>query len=167
MVRMRRRRRASRGLITSFVVGQLPAPMRFALESRLHGILMVILLAALVGSGMISVQWEEAGPTVEFDRQRARELGSQVVERWRSPAETDDDDPEDAWSDEPWGQPLTELALQRWLERSRASRDSAPSGEPLSSDGAAPLPRQAWEDRKVTRTGPPLNSSSSTPTMSR
>lgn len=83
MVRLRRRRRPTRGLLSTLLLGNLPPGMQFALESRAHTVFVVVTIAALIGTGIISIRWEEAGPEVELHRDRARQIGNQVVDRFR------------------------------------------------------------------------------------
>jgi hypothetical protein len=162
MSRVRRRRRSSRGLIGSFVLGQLPAPMRFALESRMHGVLMVILMSAFIGTGLISIHWEEGGPSVEFSEQRAKELGGHVVQHVRqaplfSPSEAPGAATDDDLEDE-----LAELALLRWIQQLH----SRPTARPLGDAPAEHFSEtESWEDRKIRHMGPRLSSSPSAPTM--
>lgn len=168
MVRVRRRRsRSSRGLFTSILVGQLPAPMRFALESRMHGILTVILLAALVGSGIVSVRWEDDGPTAELDAERARHLGSEAMELWYSGSADDAEESGSSWSAAAWDEQRTELALERWLARVRLAESASTMSDPLATDSMEATGRETDEYRRITRTGPPLNSASSRSTISR
>jgi hypothetical protein len=86
MVGLRRRRRPARGLLSTLLLGNLPPGMRFALESRTHTVFMIVTIAALIGTGIISIRWEEARPEVEFHEERAWAVGTRVVDRFRDQA---------------------------------------------------------------------------------
>jgi len=47
-------------------------------------ILLILVLLALVGTGIVTVQWNDAGATVSFDRQKAREKAKQLVDQARA-----------------------------------------------------------------------------------
>ena len=80
---MARRRRSTQSaaakLVTRQLTRRMPPTLRFALENRTHGTLMLILAAALIGSGIISIQWQSGQPDVQLHTDRARQVGSQVV----------------------------------------------------------------------------------------
>ena len=65
------------------IVRRMPLPVRFALENRTQGALTFVIVAALIGSGIISIQWQSGQPNVQLHTDRAREVGSQVVEHVR------------------------------------------------------------------------------------
>jgi endonuclease/exonuclease/phosphatase family metal-dependent hydrolase len=60
----------------------LPLPLRELLRSRLGTPLLLVLLAAgLLGSGILTLQWSNGRPSVAIDRQRAAEVRQAVRER--------------------------------------------------------------------------------------
>jgi len=156
MVRVRRRRRPSRGLLTTYLLGNLPPTMRFALESRTHGAITVILLSALVGTGVISVNWEDGGPAVEFSEQRAREVGVHVADRIRDRRWLDFESTDQEWLDEEiLDRYRADIASTEWIR----SRIPPALDRPLfgSSEDANALPRrfdsEEIEQRQVLRYG--------------
>ena len=84
---MARRRRKKSSLAASFVrtqvVRSLPAPVQFAFENRSRSLMTIIIVIALIGTGIISVQWQNGKPKVEFHPDRARQVGTQVVDKVR------------------------------------------------------------------------------------
>jgi len=76
-----RKKSAYRGLMYVATAG-LPLSLRELLRSRLGTpILLVLLAAGLVGSGVLTLQWSNGRPSVAIDRQRAAEVKQAVRER--------------------------------------------------------------------------------------
>lgn len=59
----------------------LPAPLRAIVTTRWGARLSLIVAAALIGSGVISLQWTDGKPHVQIDRQRAAEVEQKFEQR--------------------------------------------------------------------------------------
>ena len=156
MVRVRRRRRASRGLLTTYLLGNLPPTVQFALESRTHGALTFILISALVGTGIISVNWEDGRPAVQFSEQQAREVGGQVAQRIRESRWLGTEQDEDEWLDEELLERYgADLASTEWAKSSfpPAIDRSSLRTEEVGNSPLGRFDRGGIEERQVFRYG--------------
>lgn len=59
----------------------MPAPVRDAVTSRWGARLSLLIGAALVASGVVTLQWTDGKPKVQIDRERAREIEQRVEHR--------------------------------------------------------------------------------------
>lgn len=82
---MRRSRRKTLGqhLVSGATMG-LPAPVRAVAGSRWGSRLFLLILAVLFAAGVVTVEWKDGWPTLNFNHQRASEVGKTVVDEWRS-----------------------------------------------------------------------------------
>ena len=46
-------------------------------------VLLIVVVLALVGTGIVTVQWNDSGPTVSFDKEKARDKAKQLVDKAR------------------------------------------------------------------------------------
>jgi hypothetical protein len=172
MVRLRRRRRPNRGLLSTLLLGNLPPGMQFALESRAHTVFTVVIIAALVGTGIISIRWDEGGPELGLDQDRARQLGSQAVDRfrdsdwslgvrsewrdhWASQGTNQwDDEWEDGWEDK-WQDPSQAEWTENW-EKPRGEVQLGSGGAETRPGRLSPPPPE-WRPPSIARNGSTTN----------
>ena len=67
--------------ITNLATLGLPAPARAVFGTRLGSFLFILLIPALVVSGILTVEWKDGRPRFKFDRERAREVREEIPQK--------------------------------------------------------------------------------------
>jgi len=92
----------------------MPPSVQFAFESRTRGIFVVVVVCALVGTGIISIQWQDGRPQVEFHADRAEQVKGQIVQHVRDARQQYEQKYRDAYDDEPLGEIIDEYTPPEW-----------------------------------------------------
>lgn len=87
MATRRRRRTTASRVVAGQVLRRMPPSVQFAFENRARGMTTIVLVAALIGTGIISVQWQNGRPQVEFNADRAQQVKNRVVQQVRDARE--------------------------------------------------------------------------------
>jgi hypothetical protein len=85
--------------IVNFAASSLPQPIRNIIGSRWGARLTLLALAALIGSGVVTVQWSGGIPQINVNRERAREVKDNLVEQVEAVKEARD---RNVGTDHPW-----------------------------------------------------------------
>jgi hypothetical protein len=70
----------SQKVVNTATIG-MPKPAKKFLGSRIVALLIVVLTPVLIGTGMISVQWENGRPRISINRERTTEIREEAKEQ--------------------------------------------------------------------------------------
>jgi deoxyribonuclease-1-like protein len=84
MAGFRRKRKSTAQLAVSLFAFALPFPIRRVITSRLGAPIALLVVTALISSGIFTLQWSSGRPRLEVDRERTAEIKHRVSSRVQS-----------------------------------------------------------------------------------
>lgn len=75
----RSRKKQPSDFITQTVSRSLPAPLAWAVASPRRMVVAGLVLSALVSYGIVTINWENGTPKIEFDKNKAAEVGKKAI----------------------------------------------------------------------------------------
>ena len=75
-----RKKTLSQKVVNTATIG-MPKPAKKFLGSRIVASLIVVLIPVLIGTGMITVQWENGRPRLSINRERTAEVREEATEQ--------------------------------------------------------------------------------------
>lgn len=78
---MPRKRKTKTQKIVGAAAAGLPQPAQALLGSRLGSTLVMILVPALIATGILQISWQDGKPKVSVDKERAREVEQRLEAR--------------------------------------------------------------------------------------
>ncbi|HEY1601313.1 MAG TPA: hypothetical protein VGG64_17055 [Pirellulales bacterium] len=86
MAKSRKKDKSVAQAVVSTAAYSLPAPVRAIVSTRWGARLAVLIVLALLGTGIATVDWTSGRPRLKFDKQRAQEVRQEVREQVESVA---------------------------------------------------------------------------------
>ena len=75
-----RKKTLSQKVVGAATIG-MPAPAKKVLASRIGALLIIVAIPVLIGSGIVSVKWENGRPKVSINRERAAAVKQEAAQR--------------------------------------------------------------------------------------